>query len=291
MRTLYLFILSIVTLFLSCEKTVDAENLLDTEEKVSITSYISPIDTLLRVKVSKALPAIGTVLSSSDEEANLELFLIKDALVSMSDEDGITAVFNYSEEEATYISDASNLAVLEGNQYVLNVVANGTAFSASCIIPKQAPEIVEKVRTYQNDFGGVIGEIDITFTDIVGERNFYVLGGFTKETFEEESFESPLFFESDGLLTDTAEDGIILGETTQVYLGEEGNTQPVEVALQVAHIDEIVYQNLQSSNLNRDNDGNPFVEYSISPNNIQGEGGVGLFAGYQVSQKVVVIQE
>lgn len=291
MRTIYLSVLASATLLIACEKTVDADKLLDTEEKVSITSYISPIDTILRVKVSKALPAIGTVLSNNDEEANNELFLIKDAVVSITDSEGNTADFSYSEQEETYISDATNLPILERRQYVLNVVANGKTFSATCTIPKRAPEIVEIIRIFNNDFGGVIAEIDITFEDILGERNFYILGGFTQETFDANTFESPLFFELDGLLSDSVEDGITLGETTRIYLGEQGDTQPQEVTLQVAHIDEIVYQNIQASNLNRDNDGNPFIEYSIAPNNIRGESGVGIFAGYQVSEKTIVVEQ
>lgn len=291
MRTLYIFIFCTALAFISCEKTVDANKLLDTEEKVTITSYISPIDTLLRVKVSKALPAIGTVLSNNDEDANRELFLIKDAVVRISDEEGNTANFSYLEEEATYISDAANLAIMEGKQYFLNVVANGKEFNATCTIPKSAPEILEIVRILDNDFGSVIAEIDITFKDITGQRNFYVLGGSTEEIYDEETFVNPLFFDSDGLLTDAVEDGITLGETAKVYLGEQGDTQPKEVILQVAHVDEIVFQNMQASNLNSYNDGNPFVEYSISPNNIEGENGVGLFAGYQVSEKIIVVEE
>lgn len=291
MRTIYLSVLAAATLLIACEKTVDADKLLDTEEKVSITSYISPIDTILRVKVSKALPAIGTVLSNNDEEANNELFLIKDAVVSITDSEGNTADFSYSEQEETYISNATNLDILEGRQYVLNVVANGKTFNATCTIPKAAPEITEIIRIFNNEFGDVIAEIDITFKDILGERNFYMLGGSTQETFDADTFDYPLFFESDGLLTDTAEDGITLGETARVYLGPQGETQPVEITVQVAHIDEIIYQNIQASNLNGDNDGNPFIEYSIAPNNIQGEGGVGLFAGYQISEKTIVVDQ
>lgn len=289
MRVTYLSVLSAVLLLVACEKTVDADTLLDTEEKVSITSYISPVDTLLRVSVSKALPAIGTVLST-DEDANRQLFSIKDAVVSISDEDGNTADFSYSEVEETYVSNAANLPVIEGKRYVLNVVANGKTFSAACTIPKPAPEIREIVRVFDNEFGGVFAEIDITFEDIQGERNFYVLGGSVKETTDVDTFDFPLFFESDGLLNDVVQDGITLGETTQVYLGEPGAIRPIEVTMRVAHVDEVVYQNIQASNLNRDNDGNPFIEYSIAPNNIQGEGGVGLFAGYQLTEKAIDLE-
>ncbi len=36
-------------------------------------------------------------------------------------------------------------------------------------------------------------------------------------------------------------------------------------------------------------DGNPFVEYSFSPNNILDEGAVGVFAGHPVKEKEVVL--
>lgn len=291
MRTTYIFILFIAVLFMACQTTVDADNLLDTEEKVSITSYISPIDTILRVSVSRALPTIGTVLSNNDPEANQNLFLIKDATVSITDEDGNIANFSYLEEEATYISNAINLPIVEGKQYFLNVIVNEQEFNATCTIPKQAPEILETVRLFNTEFGDVIAEIDVTFLDIIGERNFYILGGFTTETFEEDTFKRPLFFDSDGLLTDTTEDGIILGETTTIFLNRQEEEQPREVTLQIAHLDEIIYQNILTANNNRNSDENPFAEFGIAPNNIQGEEGVGVFAGYQVSEKVIVIEQ
>ncbi|MEO9510659.1 MAG: DUF4249 family protein [Flavobacteriaceae bacterium] len=290
MRVIYSFTLLVAVLFISCQETVDADKLLDTEEKVSITSYISPIDTILRVQVSKVLPAIGTVFSNNDDIANRALFLIEDAIVSITDEDGNTADFSYLEEEAIYTSNATNLTILEGKQYFLSVLVNGQEFNATCTIPKKAPEILEIVRIFENEFGEAVAEIDLTFEDISGERNFYILGGFRMDTFDGESLQIPLFFESDGLLTDTAEDGITLGETTQVFLNQE-DTGPKEVTLQIAHVNEILYQNIQTSTLNNNNDGNPFAEFSIAPNNIQGEDIIGVFAGYQISEKIIIIEQ
>ncbi len=63
MKTLITLLFLILIVFSSCEKVIDADNLLDAEEKVYILSYLSPTDTLLTVSVSKALPAIGTALS------------------------------------------------------------------------------------------------------------------------------------------------------------------------------------------------------------------------------------
>lgn len=66
--------------------------------------------------------------------------------------------------------------------------------------------------------------------------------------------------------------------------------KPSEVVLQVAHVQEIIDQQLRASNSNRDNDGTPFIEYSSAPDNIEEENGVRVFAGYQVKEKVVVIE-
>lgn len=288
MKKIYLIILATIS-FIGCEKVVDADKLLGTEEQVFISSYIAPTDTLLRVNVSKALPAIGTSLLVEDFEVNQDQFLIKDAVVTIADEEGTIASFAYSEEEASYISEASNLAILEGKQYFLNVIANGQEFNASCEIPKKVGSITETQFIESNGFGGEFTRLNVSFTDIVGERNFYVLGGFSTVTFEEETFRNPIFYESFGLLNDAVQDGIILSaDSGFLYSGEL--EEPLEVVLQVAHVEEIVYQSLQASNLNQNNDGNPFVEYSIAADNIIEENGVGIFAGYQVTEKVVVFE-
>jgi len=290
MRKLYTILVLVAITLAACEKVVDSDKLLDTDEKVYISSYIAPTDTLLRVNVSKALPAIGTPLSVNDVEANRVLFLIKDAIVSMADEEGNMANFTYSQEESAYLSDAANLAILEGKQYFLKVVANGEEFNASCEIPKKVDSISETLIKTPNDFDGNYASLNVGFTDIVGERNFYVLGGFFDSTFEEQTYRRDIFFESFGLLNDAVQDGIVLSAESEIIFSGDLE-EPIEVILQVANVQEIIYQNLQASNLNINNDGNPFVEYSIAPDNIQEENGVGVFAGYQVTEKVIEISQ
>ncbi len=289
MRKSYFILVLFIFTLIGCEKVVDSDKLLDTDEKVFISSYIAPTDTLLRVNVSKALPTIGTPLSADDYEANRDLFLIKDAEVSMANEDGNFIEFVYSEDESAYIADASNLAVLEGKRYFLKVVANNQDFNASCEIPNRIESITETLIIESNEYGGEYTRLNVGFTDIVGERNFYVLGGFLETSFEEETYKNPIFYESFGLLNDAVQDGIMLSAKTG-FLFSDVQEEPLKVVLQVANVQEIIYQNLQASNLNLDNDGNPFVEYSIAPDNIEEENGVGVFAGYQVTEKVVVFE-
>lgn len=271
-----------------CTTVVDADKLLDTEEKVSIQGYISPTDTLLTIRVSRALSSIGTPLSFNNPQENEDLFLIKDAVVTISDTNGNEAQLFYSDEQRAYITEATNLTILEDNEYFLEVIAQEQTFTASCKIPKKVERIEENI-IFENTQNDGSFEVNIGFTDILGGRNFYVVGGFYQVTFQQDSFAQILFSENGGFLTDTFRDGAPLnGKTFGFFSRTEGSS--LQITLQVAHTEEIVFQNLNASYLNSINDGNPFIEYSIAPNNIVGEGGIGVFGGYQLTEKVVEFQ-
>ncbi|KGK31278.1 DUF4249 family protein [Cellulophaga sp. E6(2014)] len=288
MKTLITLLFLILTVFSSCEKVIDADNLLDAEEKVYILSYLSPTDTLLTVSVSKALPAIGTALSLDDTE-NYTTFIIEDAIVNIADAEGNSVQLLYSSENSMYSTSAENLKITEGSQYFLEVITQGNTYTSSCKIPKKVASILENFAVGQDDYG-VYTDVDISFEDIVGTANFYIVGAKYEETFEEETYKGSLYFETGGFLTDAIGDGVILNDKTSTYTGflEEGTS--VKLTLQVANVEELIYQNLRASYLNSQNDGNPFVEYSIAPDNIVGENGVGVFGGYQLTEKIIEIQ-
>ncbi|MDP5230718.1 MAG: DUF4249 domain-containing protein [Cellulophaga sp.] len=286
---LHITLLFLFSIFLfGCTKVVDADKLLDTEEKVSIQGYISPTDTLLTIQVSRALSSIGTPLSFNNQQENEKLFLIKDAVVTISDTNSNEAQLFYSDEQRAYITEATNLTILEDNEYFLEVIAQEQTFTASCKIPKKVERIEENI-IFENTQNDGSFEVNIGFTDILGGRNFYVIGGFYQVTFQQDSFAQILFSENGGFLTDTFRDGAPLnGKTFGFFSRTEGSS--LQITLQVAHTEEIVFQNLNASYLNSINDGNPFIEYSIAPNNIVGEGGIGVFGGYQLTEKVVEFQ-
>ncbi|TMM55965.1 DUF4249 domain-containing protein [Maribacter algarum] len=292
MKKYILFFAATLVIFTSCQKVVDANGLLDIEAKVFITGYISPQDTLLRVHVSRALPVFGTPLSVRDQEANQDKFLIKDAQVTISDEAGNSTNLSYSEEERTYFVDASTLAIVANQSYFLNVVADGDTYTASCTIPTKVAELNERINLRENSFGGQEVDINLAFQDAEEGRSFYVIGGFVSTTYQIEneepvSFVFDLFFESDEFLSDNLEDGGTLDGSAFFNVGNDVNVIENRVTLQVAHVEEALFQNLKTASTNVDADGNPFVEYAIAPNNIQEEGAVGVFAGYQLTEKVV----
>jgi len=114
---------------------------------------------------------------------------------------------------------------------------------------------------------------------------------YTLEDQNPQTVEGLLSFDTDRFLTDNIEDGGTLSGQSEIYIGRDIEVNSNSVTLQVAQVEEILYQEMRAADLNLDaSDGNPFVEYSISPNNILDEGAIGVFAGYQVSEKEIVLK-
>lgn len=295
MRKAVLTLLGLYILLMGCQKVVDADELLDTEEQVSIIGYISPHDTILKISVTKALPAIGTPIKANQNYAFPEEFLIKDAVVTLSNTEGNSVVLNYDNETNTYITSASNLTILHGATYNLKVIVAEKEFNASCQIPKKLDTINEIIEFQQDEFGYELAVININFKDFADEDNYYILGGYISSTIQyenEEPFEDifPLFFNDDEFLTDNLGNGSLLNGKTLIYADSEYYSD-VSITLQVAHTEKVLFDNLKASQTNSDADGNPFVEYVIAPNNILDEGAIGVFSGYSVTEKVIDLKD
>lgn len=293
MKKAILFIFMLSLIFIGCQKVVDSDKLLDTEEKVSIIGYLSPNDTILRVNVSKALPSIGTPINVTDGNFSVPSeFLITNAIVTLSDDSGNSAQLNYSTETNTYLTDASSLAIESGREYFLNVQVDDKEFNSSCRIPEKIVEINETILGRTDEFGNDVAEINLSFQDFPRDTNFYMLGGLVEVTYqyegeEPQTFTNFLFFDSDTFISDNINNGGTLSGSTFVYLGGDITILEAKLMLQVGHLEQILFQNLRSLDINADADGNPFVEYSIAPTNFLDDGAVGVFAGYQVTEKVI----
>lgn len=290
----YILILALFAM-VSCQKVVDAERLLDADEEVFIRGYLSPQDTVLRVHVSRVLPSIGTTFSVQDQEANIAKFLITDAQVTISDASGNSTDLAYNSDAQDYLVDASTLDILEDERYFLKVIVEGKEYNASCTIPKKIETIEENIALVTNEFGSQIARLQFSFQDILGEDNFYAFGAIARGTFQfdgeqPQNFEFVLFFDSDTFQTDGLVDGGTISSSPQEFFLGDGSVEQIDtLVLQVGHLEEVLFQNLRSSSTNADADGNPFVEYSIAPNNILDNGAVGVFAGYNVTEKTIVL--
>ena len=296
MKTLLIPLVILSICCISCTEVVDADRLLDTEEQFRIVGFISPSDTLLSISVTKALPAIGTELSVNDIEANRELFLVEDAFVTLSDSNGNSADLTYNDQLDTYTAPATILPILAGESYFLEVVAEERTFSASCEIPMGAIEITEEIRFDQNAFGERIGTVTFGFEDLVGQRNFYAVGARVRTIVEGTNGEEPMIsdfslFVEDNLLTDNLGDGISLASSASLFIPEDVNTQETTLILQVANMEEVLFQSLRASTLNTDAIDNPFLELVIAPNTILEGGAIGVFAGYDLQEKLISVEQ
>lgn len=273
---------------IGCIDTVDPDELLDVGEKTYIQSYLSPSDTVITVYVSKALPAVGTPLSFDNPESGFESFVIEDAQVVISDESENEILLPYDTETLSYRVDATEFPIREEADYFLNVSVNGRNYSASCSIPKKVSELTGTFTERPSGDGFSEVELNVAFDDLAGESNFYIVGAQVLVEQEEESFSFPLDFELDRFVSDANADGLTLGASTLYgFVDSNQEQEAVSLTLQVANVGEDLFQNLRTSYLNDFNDGNPFVEYSIAPNNIVGEDGVGVFAGYQLTEQEI----
>lgn len=292
MRKIILPLVFFALVLTACQKVVDADNLLDTEERVSIIGYLSPSNELIQIAVTKAIPAIGTALPINDTEATREQFAIKDALVTLSSEENNVAILPYSEATNFYEIEASDFPIESGRRYFLKVTANGNEYNASCKIPEKVPLLQETINEGQDEFGSPIFSVNISFQDFDTPNDFYIVNGNTEVTFQLEDQEpqtsmNELIFDPDEFLTDNTNNGGVLGRKAEVAQSFGENILETTLTLRVAHAEEVLYQNLRATNSNAENGGNPFVEFSVAPNNILDRGAFGVFAGYVITEKKV----
>ncbi|WP_424001681.1 DUF4249 family protein [Maribacter sp. IgM3_T14_3] len=294
MRKVLLALLGLYISLIGCQKVVDADELLDTKEQVSIIGYISPHDTILKISVTKALPAIGTPVKVNQDYQFPEEFLIKDAVVTLSNAEGNSVVLNYDNETNTYITSASNLTISHGATYNLKVAVAEDEFNASCQIPKQLESINEIIEFYEDEYGNELAVINLNFKDFVDEDNYYILGGFINTTLEYEneepfSYEYPIYFGDDEFLIDNINEGAELNGKTEISVDSEYYSD-IKMTLQVAHVEKALFENIKTTRTNDDVDGNPFIEYAIAPNTILDDGAIGVFAGFSVTEKIIYLE-
>ncbi|WP_298473466.1 DUF4249 family protein [uncultured Maribacter sp.] len=293
-------LLIILVFVYSCTKEVKPDNLYEQEEQVFIQGYLSPTDENISIYVSRALLNFGTKLSRNDYEENKDKFVIKNALVRIENTKGESISLPYSLENRQYQVSKEEFAITEGEKYYLEVDVEGKKFSSECIIPKKIGIVNTKFGKGISQYGGEGDFITVSFEDLKGSKDFYIIGG--RIVFEglkhegveqEEDLSSELYFGLERFATDVIGDGNIIsskGEMYTYYHNEEDNVREI-LRVQVAHVDENLYQNLRATYSNYYNNDNPFAEYVIAPDNIEGENGVGVFGGYNLTEKEIVLTD
>ncbi len=248
----------------------------DGERLVLIYGFISPDEEMITVAVSRTISVFDTDVNFD------EVSIISDATVIIQNENGEQIQLIYEPTNKQYEAPASSFAIESGQSYTLMVTANGKEFMSTCTIPEQKIEDISSDIGFRLDSNGSRTEnLSVRFDDISGENNFYIVGAqYRSLSFPGEA--STANFDIERFATDINGDGLSVTANGQVFGTEEG----LEVTIKIAHVDELIYRTLRASFLNEDQEsGNPFFQPIIPPNNILGEGGYGVFAGFRITER------
>ena len=269
-----------ITLFWSCETQVEITELVDGAEGVAIYSYISEINKIHSVSVTRVLSALvkGPPLE--------EDYVIKNAKVELSDGQGAKADLIYVPENLEYEIPAAGFSVVSGRRYFLKVTLEGEHYTASCSIPNDRIAGVSGVfRKDIGEFGSDLAEI--SFNDVPNRENYYAIIG-------EVISDSGNGFINDissTYFTDKDKDGEALTTNFNFELGSEDDTSN-RLKVKIINVEKTLFNQLNNNIVSDNfltNKANPFVEPIVTQSNIIGTNSIGVFAGYQVMEKEIPI--
>ena len=216
-------------------------------------------------------------------------------------EAGIQVQLPFLEDQLFYGESTQVFEIFPGETYTLNVFADGATYTAQCTVPENTiEEIKERILVTPNDFGFNEYDLELSFTDIEQQDNFYYVGAFIEVQEEDDTLFNnfrPIPFEQAAFQTDNLRDGLEIGASAQFFpalnFDENGETFFLEqdLVLQVMNAERPLYQLLRANYLNEINEGDPFIELSVEPNVIEGKGGTGLFASYRYFEKRIALEE
>ena len=304
-HTIYTLMLFCCVLLCSCESMIndlDQDKLPKIESKLVVECYISPQSGEIKVIVTEPQALFGP--------AHYDPVYIKNATVILSSEAGQITI-PYKDSLSNYVINASQFKIEAGKKYSLVVSDGKRTVTASCIVPARAATVKNYAVlpvTGSRYPGDSTVTVKMSWEDIKGERNYYVLRGYAEieqknlsfnpsgETGTIVSERSKRVFNSnyeDFLYTDTNIDGIVfnspvfnvsLYKYNINYTDKNGVNQSVpsepalkEVYFEILNMDENYYKFCKTIKDNGNSD-NPFVEPALVYTNIIG--GLGCFGAY-----------
>ncbi|WP_373331262.1 DUF4249 domain-containing protein [Salmonirosea aquatica] len=180
-----IFLVGLGTL-ISCEtlvNTIPADKLPQTESQLTLFGFISPQDTVIRIKVGQTRPVFGEPTSGSTDFFVMEgdtLVWVGDALptASVTISDGqATATLPFQASERLYAIPVSQFPIQAGKTYTLTVTDGTRTAQATCTIPLRQVA----VKNYSLDtvitssFGNRDSTLTLNFTwdDLRGQEDYY----------------------------------------------------------------------------------------------------------------------
>ncbi|MAQ75547.1 MAG: hypothetical protein CL613_04340 [Aquimarina sp.] len=274
-----IFLISTSVLLSSCE--FDTEVDLDLQDKslLLIHGFISPEEDVIQVEVTKTLSIYDQDIIFDSSSIGEELS-IKDASVTITADDGTEALLLFNDESFVYEIDATTFSILPGKRYNLKVIVDQMEFTASTTISvDNVTEIDAEKIIAQDEFGNEIDYLKVNFRDIPAARNYYVVGANITYEFGEQE----VVFDEDRFIQDRNLNSDFLTAISDFSIFEDAT----EVDISIYNVEPIVYQLIRSLSLNNSNTGDPFYQPIIPPNNIEGEGGYGVFGSYRIKTETV----
>jgi hypothetical protein len=251
---------------------VENVNLPKSKPKLVIGCFISPQDTILKATVTNNFP-IGSVVTGNG--------LVKDASVILSD--GNSSInLNYTDSSESYTVPANLFMITPGKTYYLTITTpSGLTAKAQCTIPPTKNTSLDfSIDSVPSNYYGGYYHIKPTWTDILGETNYYRIYA---ELENRDVYYSYVYYNSfysnNGdldVITDSNNDGQKMSiKYLECYYSHYGYKSTINTYLLT--IDKNYYEFERTSQSYADD---PFSDPVNIYTNI--EGGLGVFAGYQI---------
>lgn len=269
-----LLLLGLISLLAACdglERSVDDSALVPTTDLPTITSFISPQDTVLEVRVEKTIPAVGTQSSRAGEP-------IRDAVVTITDGVSLITLRQNLNYFGIYQTTPRSFSVEAGKTYSLRVIIpDGRVAEASCTIPVHSVDrsTVSLEKSSMNQQSSPFTNVSVKWQDRAGEPNYYALYHYYYSFYSGDKVPSSSYQGIRAYYDDTNRDG-------QYFVSKPISVQPDSKNSHNMFIlcltDKLYYdyhKAIEASQLNKDN---PFADPIRMPTNVRG--GYGLFTGY-----------
>lgn len=289
----YSFIFLVLSMLTACIRDADVTPP-DAKQKLVIACFISPQDSVIKATVQRSF-LIGSTVREDDKVSNAQVIL----------SDGSASVFlAYNDTDNDYTADADLFPIQAGKTYHLSVsTPDGLKAKGSCTIPvsintSMEAEVDSSESNWNHDY--IYYTMRARWTDIPGEANYYRVFAevVTKSKYEWDPASKPPMvssypFDFNYLVpvySDINRDGGNFASeedrTTSTFNSKNTSSSYVTldkyINLHLMNIDRHYFEYYRSKeNFSED----PFSEPSNIYSNI--EGGLGVFAGYQVHVKKI----
>ncbi|WP_128547570.1 DUF4249 domain-containing protein [Larkinella soli] len=290
----------------SLKQEVDPDLVNAGSEKLVVTCFLAPQDTILVANVALSRPVLGENVSYDTRR--------KDAVITLS-EGSRSVRFKIREGNVPggfyYYVDPKEFPIEAGKTYTLNVgIADGRKVQAKCTVPHPViPDdiVLDSALTLRNGFSGKEFLVRLRWLDPSGEKNFYRVGGIFKYRaapinprdtttirWQSNLIDFRRNRETRDLIDDRGNDGTTLASPRGKFnIGNNDNQttlaqflsvyQNAELEIDLLHTDENYYRYHEAVFRQDQTGGNPFAEPILIPTNI--EGGLGCFGAYNRSTR------